>query len=603
MCFGLFRRGRGRPPTMPGAVGNASQLAITTQPSASAQNNVNFAVTPVIQLQDAQGVNVPLAGVEIIVSAITGSAATATYTATLPGPNGGSLTDSTGKATYSAFKLTGVTGARRIEFAAVGDAYTHVLSNTVSIVAGAASAPQTTLAAGDGTVGVLEVVTIQVRDLSGNALTTGGATVVVTISGANSVGPSPATDLANGSYQFSYTPATDGSDTITVTMNGVAIGNSGAVITINPAAPVVSSARLRLGLFNLAVTDIGKGPNNSIVPPLYGATVAVVSPSTISAIIDAADAADVLVFANFAGARTSWTDAAVSGDPCFGTPNIRIYRPSGDPRAKYQARIQAYSEAAVGTALYNKIVDALARRRLVAYVVDEPFHNQFCGTVSKTQVNEMAQWHKDVFGRSNTITCVRVCAARTDGVLAMSPAPVGGYPDVDYLWLQYEGTLHQPRYPGTSAQSALDFYLGQLPVVDTLDMGVIFGGNLLDGGSATCWAYQNTSTSGRIVGTFVQPGSPFTPGQSVSCGTAVGTQTRWFSLPSEVLALQAAILGNATLRGKSPCLMLWSHSPRNVEADDIFVPLEARADIVTMLRTLITQGDARTTWDGWRTPK
>lgn len=590
MCFGIFRRGLGRPPTLPGAVGNASQLAITTQPSSSAQNNVNFALTPVIQLQDAQGVNVALAGIEIIITTVIGPGTTTESFPTTPGPNGGALTDATGAATYTAIKMRGITGSRRIEFGTPGDTYTRVISNPISLVAGAASAPDSTATVPSGRVGQVTTIIIQVRDISENALTTGGNTVLVTVSGANNVGPAIATDLGNGSYQFTYTPSVAGTDMVTITLDGLAIGNSPTTSVVSPAV-VADSPRLRIGLFNLAIADIGKGPGGGTTDPIYGATVLVVSPSTISALIDAADAADVLVFANFAGSRQSWCDPVPNS-------NFLTYSPT-----KYQAQINRFSEASLGTITYTKLVDALTRRRLVPYPVDEPFHNQFNGSITKADVNQMCRWHKDLFGRVAAMTCVRVCAGRTDNIQAMNPPPPGGWPDVDFCWLQYEGPLHQPRYPVTTTQTALAFYQNQIALAASIGLRVILGLNWLDGGSAACWNYQLTGSSGRIVGTFVQTGSAFTPGQSITCGTAVGTQSRWFSPPSEVTAVINAIMSDPVVQAASPALMLWSHSPRGADADSIFVPLELRADNISVLDGLITTGDTRTSWIGWGTPK
>lgn len=592
MCFGLFRRGFGRPPTMPGAVGNASQLAITTQPSSTVQNGVNFPVTPVIQLQDAQGNNVALAGVEILISTVVGSAtATQSFPTTL-GPNGGALTDATGQATYTSLKMTGITGARRIEFASVNDTYTRVLSNQVTIVAGLAYAPQSTVTVNNGaiaTVGTLVPMAVQVRDVSGNALTVGGDTVLITVSGPNNVGPAPATDLGNGSYTFSYTPMVSGTDTIQVTVNGTDVGNSPTALVVNPIIPSADSPRLRIGLFNYPNTDFVNGPGGTVGTYRYGASVFLVTPQTISAVIDDADANDVVVYANFAGTRPQWCDPVPNS-------TLLTYNPT-----TYQSRINLYSPAAIGMTLYSKIVDALNRRRLIAYVVDEPFHNQFNGSISKTQVNDMCRMHKDMFGRQATITTVRAAVARgvpSDNVPTLYPPPSGGYPDLDRCWIQGEGPLHQP----TNGRTLLAFYQNQVTVAASINLKVILGHNFCDGGSATCWPYQNDSGSGRIVGTFVQ-GGILSPGQQVSCASGTQGNNRWFTPPSELLTVINTILGDPVLRTCSPALMLWSHSPRNASTDAVFTPLEVRPDIAAGLVNLIVAGNGRTSWDDWGTPK
>jgi hypothetical protein len=54
----------------------------------------------------------------------------------------------------------------------------------------------------------------------------GGATVVVTVGGANRRNPFTARDNGDGTYTGSYVPFVLGTDTIGITLNGIAISGS-----------------------------------------------------------------------------------------------------------------------------------------------------------------------------------------------------------------------------------------------------------------------------------------------------------------------------------------------------------------------------------------
>jgi hypothetical protein len=148
----------------------ASKLAITTQPSTSAQSGVVFGQQPVIQLQDASGNDVSEEGVEVTVAIASGGGALGgTLTAT---------TDADGVATFAGLAITGTTGVRTLTFTATG--LTSVTSGDVTITAGVASKLAVTTQPVGGASGAAlttqPVVTIQ--DAQGNTVTTDDTTVV-----------------------------------------------------------------------------------------------------------------------------------------------------------------------------------------------------------------------------------------------------------------------------------------------------------------------------------------------------------------------------------------------------------------------------------------
>lgn len=77
----------------------------------------------------------------------------------------------------------------------------------------------------DGAVGMPTVLTVETRDASGRRVTTGGASVTVGVSGANTASPA-VTDNLDGTYTASYTPTVVGTDFVTIRLEGEEIAGS-----------------------------------------------------------------------------------------------------------------------------------------------------------------------------------------------------------------------------------------------------------------------------------------------------------------------------------------------------------------------------------------
>ena len=85
--------------------GGATQLALVTPPSASAQSGSPFAQQPVVQLQDGSGNAVSQAGVDVTATIATGG-----------GTLGGTMTvqtDGAGTATFNDLDISGLIGIGR----------------------------------------------------------------------------------------------------------------------------------------------------------------------------------------------------------------------------------------------------------------------------------------------------------------------------------------------------------------------------------------------------------------------------------------------------------------------------------------------------------
>src|SRR5207237_617062 len=155
--------------------GAATQLTMTTEPSATAQSGVAFAQQPVIQVRDASGNPVNQAGVTVTAAIATGG-----------GTLGGTLTATTlgtGVASFTNLAISGTAGDRTLSFSATG--LTGANSAAITITAGAATQltvttePSSTAQSG---VAFAQQPVVQLRDGDGNAVNQAGVTVTAEIS-------------------------------------------------------------------------------------------------------------------------------------------------------------------------------------------------------------------------------------------------------------------------------------------------------------------------------------------------------------------------------------------------------------------------------------
>ena len=176
--------------------GAATQITISSQPSASAQSGVAFGAQPAVQIRDASGNAVGQAGVVVTASIATG-------TGTLGGTTT-ATTNASGVAAFSNLSITG-TGANTLRFAATG--LTSVTSSTISLGAGApailtiTTQPSSSSASG-AAFGQQPVV--QLRDASNNAVSQSGVVVTATIAsgGGTLGGTTTATTNSSGVATF-----------------------------------------------------------------------------------------------------------------------------------------------------------------------------------------------------------------------------------------------------------------------------------------------------------------------------------------------------------------------------------------------------------------
>src|SRR5205823_4762470 len=176
----------------------AGTLALTTQPSTTAQSGVALGRQPAVQLQDANGNPVRQAG-----SVVTAAIATGPAGSTLASES--ATTDASGLATFSGLAISGPTGSYTLSFVAAG--LTPAVSGTITVGAGVAT--QLTLTTQPPTTAQREVALarqpeVQLRDGADNAVSQAGATVTAaTATGAGTPGVTlPSAALASGVATF-----------------------------------------------------------------------------------------------------------------------------------------------------------------------------------------------------------------------------------------------------------------------------------------------------------------------------------------------------------------------------------------------------------------
>jgi adhesin/invasin len=181
------------------SAGPATQLGISTQPSSTVTNGVDFPQQPVIQLLDSEGNALDSAGASItpVLSQGTGSLNDAAAV----------LTVANGSATFAGLDITGTApGPFAIRFDAAG--LTSVTSNDITLQAGAAASLVITTqpsAAATNDVVLAQQPVVQVRDANNNPVSGVDVTLDAAATGGGTVSadnPTVTTDV-NGNATFS----------------------------------------------------------------------------------------------------------------------------------------------------------------------------------------------------------------------------------------------------------------------------------------------------------------------------------------------------------------------------------------------------------------
>jgi hypothetical protein len=342
------------------------------------------------------------------------------------------------------------------------------------------------------------------------------------------------------------------------------------------AAPI--GAKLHVGLANTAdLSDLGQGPGNDATGPAYG--IALGNPptnwTTLNSYIDQADAQDIILVLSLAGGRQGWT----KDTSCAKYPNGTGLAYDS---ATYESKVRRFAG-------HEKLADAIARHRAVVYLVDEPFRDEYCGSLPPARVNNMGRLVKSIWNQA--ITIVRGPAGLMKGGWGASgPLDANDWDKVDYGWSQYNHAAAVDSTP-------VEYFTAEKAELASINLGMIPGLNIWNGGKTGCWDYLDTeSSSGRIRGSEDKDN----PAQMVPCSTPANTSEFYVASPG----FMRTVIDAAVADSAAPFFSGWTHidesSPSSVQ---VMAQFETRKDFVNSLDYWINTGASRSSWAGWRTPK
>ncbi len=216
--------------------GPAPILAIATQPSDTVQSGAPFTIQPTIQLQDAGGSPLAVAGVSIAVAVASGGA--------VLGGTTSRQTDATGLATFTDLSLSGPSGPSTLIFAASG--YVSITSDPVLVGRRVPSATNSTVAVAPGsiTAGASASIHVTVRDSSGSPIP--GVLVVLSASGTgNTLVQSPSRTDGAGSATGSLSSTVAETKQISATADGIVLASTGLVV-VSPGPPDASTTTAKV---------------------------------------------------------------------------------------------------------------------------------------------------------------------------------------------------------------------------------------------------------------------------------------------------------------------------------------------------------------------
>jgi hypothetical protein len=338
---------------------------------------------------------------------------------------------------------------------------------------------------------------------------------------------------------------------------------------------------LRVGQAGMS-NKVGQGPGSNTAPPIYRFVQIAATPGGINEEIALADSLDIVLMFPPSRSRGNWTVGPNCSGP--GEPGSLVW-------SCYEAKVREFDNNPV-------LADAIARRRVLLYVVDEPNHATFNGTFTPKLTNDAALLHKEIW--PGAITFVRVSPSLLQSGWEGHSPPAGGWTGVDYAWVQYAG--QHVRAGITPAAQIAD----QKAIADQLNVGIGVSLNIWAGGIhnnfdgvTACWDHDlNSSTpTGIVVGTSlnnppgVEEGEFFPCGQLPSGVPNVVANPNWIRHYADVVAPD----------GDLPFASHWTFPAQSgVDWAQVYID---RSDFVSALDYAINTGLMRSSWDGYRNPK
>lgn len=340
--------------------------------------------------------------------------------------------------------------------------------------------------------------------------------------------------------------------------------------------------------------EVGQGPGLDFADPRCKVLLFVPNITDIGSKIDTADQHDILLLLNVAGNKGAWTttvNGTVTLDMGKYEANVRKYRPTDDNTA-FPDRL--------------KFADAVRRKRVLLYVVDEPnlrnADNPSVPDISPTQVNQMALIHKAVW--PDGLTIVRAAANTLNGGWAGLSKPSGGYTGVDYCWLQYNNNHAKGAsgsQPWTTPNDPRDVWEEQRNIIaqNNLNMGLCVSMNLYVSGIGQDFLGVSARWD---VGNDGGPLNYLLGDREAARATEVTTLLDSYRSLCTSPDWIKKFADLATADADAPFLMYWQHATATNPSNE-FQAFYERADFQAAFDYAINKGLTRTVSNGLRTPK
>jgi hypothetical protein len=543
----------------------SNRLAVTAPPPGQFQSAVTT-VGASVRVQAPDGQDLLIAGVPVSAHAQLGAAAQLTtnpVTAT---------TNDQGVATFDEMTLTGTAGTYAIEFTAPG--YLSATSTGHQLVAGPAVASASDAIVPVGRVGSITVVQVRIKDAQGNILTSaGGSTVTAQVTGTNPKPQSTVTFGANG-YRYTYTPATAGTDIVTLKYGGVQISGSPYTSIVSAVTGGFHGGSLRVGYFDMQ-PYFGTGPQLTggdwnTTEPIFRLVHGFFTKAELEAAIPTARTKDIVICATFPANPGAITD--LNG-------TCKYYNDT-----KWLTEFAKFTGSSI-------ITQALKDRVLLWYGPDEPWHSHFCGSFTPSIVRNNFRRMKIEWPDS---LCVgRIEPHMLNGWGSATGLAFNYFDKMDYCFATYRGTTRTPSM-GESPKQYFTRARGLVAAAGNYSIGGYSHNWPNLGDPDDCWlAFGSGDTrSGRIHG---ENGT--VPGQIDLCSAAVGTEKYWVESTQRTLDVVTAAAEDANAFG----VFSWQHGSAGIGAT--FAAIQKRSDRVQMDVDAVRLGEARAVFNGWRTPK
>lgn len=338
---------------------------------------------------------------------------------------------------------------------------------------------------------------------------------------------------------------------------------------------------LPVGVFTY--DGIGNGPGNDASGQKWRVLHYAPTPAGIVSDIQQADADSVLLVLLMPANRNQWE---VGG----------TYTPS-----KYRQQLNRFTVAGGMSAADTAIIaDAMARRRMVCYIVDEPNLDNDDGVhdISPTHVAQMAADHKARWPDCLTLARVTPSLLNSGWGDPHMAKPQGGYPKLDYAWSQFNHALAVDETAPEQAWAAESTAANQLNVGLAVSLNVWGGGLVkpIPGLPAPCWDWRdNNGPLGYILGSN-EPIAVRGDGRDCSQNPLTNPYPNVVASPAFIEEFAQRVAND----GRFPFLLLWNHATGTVS--DSFNTYYLREDFISAFNNAIVTGRGVPAAN-WRTPK